>query len=341
MAWQNVAWALRRSPMMLTEKGLPDSTAKTVLVVLCEYSDVDGSNAFPSVPVIEYESSLDERTVRRALDRLEAAGLITAVGKIGRDVTIWQVNVQLARSESALPDFMAGKDAKKAAEAERARRNREKAKAKTAPVVTAAGPEGLGYIDVQREISASAAAPRTDSLSVRTDTESVRTDSLPVRTDRVTPLPTSYPPSTHQAPTTGGTLPPDPLRNPTASRPGTDSQTSPSDGVTQTQPLTTLPTDRAGARVRAVGVASVPALRLIDGGDEEAPTISRGLFPAVVPDDDPVGAAYASWGDDLAVRPDRAASSASAAAEAARAAARAAAARTAGDLPRAAGGDWP
>lgn len=59
------------------------ATAHAVLVVLCRHADENGQNCFPSAPVIMKKSHLFERTVRKAIKELEAAGWISVTQAVG------------------------------------------------------------------------------------------------------------------------------------------------------------------------------------------------------------------------------------------------------------------
>lgn len=49
---------------------------RTVLLIIASYADPDGGHANPSVPTIAADAGVNERTARRALRALEAAGLV-------------------------------------------------------------------------------------------------------------------------------------------------------------------------------------------------------------------------------------------------------------------------
>jgi Helix-turn-helix domain len=51
---------------------------KFVLVGLANHAGPDGTGAFPSVATLVRYTGLSERTVRTCLDRLEAAGIVSA-----------------------------------------------------------------------------------------------------------------------------------------------------------------------------------------------------------------------------------------------------------------------
>ncbi|MFD5266720.1 helix-turn-helix domain-containing protein [Streptomyces sp. NPDC058335] len=125
MSTEAVTWAMDDAPMLRTDKGRPDSTARHVLQVLAEHARPDGSNSHPSVLRIQYRTGYDERTVQRALRRLEAGGLIRKQGTVnGR--TKWKLQMQLKRPEFDWAELEAeAEDAKRQA-AERQRRARAK-----------------------------------------------------------------------------------------------------------------------------------------------------------------------------------------------------------------------
>ncbi|MFD8970501.1 helix-turn-helix domain-containing protein [Streptomyces sp. NPDC059568] len=125
MSTEAVTWAMDDAPMLRTDKGRPDSTARHVLQVLAEHARPDGSNSHPSVLRIQYRTGYDERTVQRALRRLETGGLIKRQGSVnGR--TKWKLALHLKRPEFDWAELEAeAEDAKKQA-AERQRRSRAK-----------------------------------------------------------------------------------------------------------------------------------------------------------------------------------------------------------------------
>ncbi|MGE7432780.1 helix-turn-helix domain-containing protein [Kitasatospora sp. NPDC001175] len=82
MSTEAVKWAMDDAPMLLTEKGRPDTTARHVLQALAEHAHKDGGGARPSNRRLRYRTGYDERTIRRALRRLEDGGLIVADGTV-------------------------------------------------------------------------------------------------------------------------------------------------------------------------------------------------------------------------------------------------------------------
>ncbi|WP_327710072.1 helix-turn-helix domain-containing protein [Streptomyces sp. NBC_00464] len=111
--------------MLRTGKGRPDSTARHVLQVLAEHARPDGSNTHPSVLRIQYRTGYDERTVQRALRRLEKSGLIQRDGSVGGR-TKWRLALSAKRPAFDWAELEAeAEDAKKQA-AERQRRSRQR-----------------------------------------------------------------------------------------------------------------------------------------------------------------------------------------------------------------------
>lgn len=125
MSHEAVKWAMDDAPMLLTDKGKPDTTARGVLQALAEHAHKDGSGAHPSVLRIQYRTGYDRRTVQRALRRNETGGLITATGETnGR--TIWQLSLHLKRPASDWADLERAEDEERRAAAERKRRSRSR-----------------------------------------------------------------------------------------------------------------------------------------------------------------------------------------------------------------------
>lgn len=123
MSHQAVTWAMKKAPMLLTEKGKPDTTARHVLAVLAECAEADGSEARPSLMTVQHRSGYDRRTVQRALRRLEDGGLIKAGGvKFG--CTVYRLAMHLVRPESDWAELEAEEARQKDADAERQRRSR-------------------------------------------------------------------------------------------------------------------------------------------------------------------------------------------------------------------------
>ncbi|MHC3450831.1 helix-turn-helix transcriptional regulator [Streptomyces prasinus] len=125
MSTEAVTWAMDRAPMLRTEKGKPDTTARHVLQALAEHASPAGTDAHPSVLRIQYRTGYDRVTVQRALRRLEKGGLIAKDGtKEGR--TRYKLAMELRRPATDWADLEREEDEFRAAAAERKRRSRSK-----------------------------------------------------------------------------------------------------------------------------------------------------------------------------------------------------------------------
>jgi hypothetical protein len=71
-----ISWALNLAPVPRDRGGKRNPACKAVLVGLANHAGPDGTEAFPSVRTLVRYTDLSERTVRTALDRLEAGGII-------------------------------------------------------------------------------------------------------------------------------------------------------------------------------------------------------------------------------------------------------------------------
>jgi hypothetical protein len=72
-----ISWALNLAPVPCDRGGKPNPACKAVLIGLANHAGPDGKEAFPAVRTLIRYTCLSERTVRTALDRLEAEGIIT------------------------------------------------------------------------------------------------------------------------------------------------------------------------------------------------------------------------------------------------------------------------
>ncbi|MCF2531722.1 helix-turn-helix domain-containing protein [Yinghuangia soli] len=123
MSHEAVTWAMRDAPMLRTEAGKPDHTARHVLQVLAEFAQKDGSEARPSTVTIRYRTGLDRSTVQRALRRLEEARLIAAVG-IVNGCTNYTLALSQVRPASDWDELVEEEERRRAAAAERKRKSR-------------------------------------------------------------------------------------------------------------------------------------------------------------------------------------------------------------------------
>jgi hypothetical protein len=71
-----ISWAFNLAPVPRDHNGKRNPACKAVLIGLANHAGPDGKDAFPSVRTLVRYTDLSERTVRNALDRLEAEGTI-------------------------------------------------------------------------------------------------------------------------------------------------------------------------------------------------------------------------------------------------------------------------
>jgi hypothetical protein len=71
-----ISWALNLAPVPFDHGGKPNPACKAVLIGLANHAGPDGREAFPAVRTLMRYTCLSERTVRTALDRLAAEGII-------------------------------------------------------------------------------------------------------------------------------------------------------------------------------------------------------------------------------------------------------------------------
>jgi DNA-binding Lrp family transcriptional regulator len=113
------------APMLRTEKGKPDTTARHVLQALAEHASPTGTGAHPSVLRIQYRTGFDRATVQRALRRLEKGGLIVKDGMV-ESRTRYKLAMELRRPATDWSDLEREEDEFRAAATERKRRSRSK-----------------------------------------------------------------------------------------------------------------------------------------------------------------------------------------------------------------------
>ncbi|WP_199572684.1 helix-turn-helix domain-containing protein [Streptomyces murinus] len=185
MSTEAVKWAMDDAPMLRTDKGKPDTTARHVLQALAEHARSDGTNSHPSVLRLQYRTGYDRTTVQRALRRLEKGGLILRDGTTeGR--TRWKLAMQVRRPDSDWADLEREEDEFRAAAAERKRRSRSKGVTDATPVTVTDGN------DVTVTDAESVTADVTDATPSR--------HALKVRPSRTERRPNHQQPSDNQLP---------------------------------------------------------------------------------------------------------------------------------------------
>lgn len=240
-----------RSPVLLTDKGHPDTTARAVLVVLAEHAGEDGKGARPSVLRIRFASGYNDRTVQRAIARLESNGLIIRTGTWEDGVAVWSLAMHLERPETVWTDLCADVDNLRITET--AARTNRRIRSRTASL---SGTQNPGHSDEQiSDESPRSEAPEVPVSDLVRDAESTCPGRrIPDVRDATPPEP---PTKNHPLTTPGGTLPPDPLGHepPTESR---HDQTQ-SSSAPQDQPSEVISNSRPHThKERAIGVARVP-----------------------------------------------------------------------------------
>ena len=111
MSVEALSWALNLAPVPADAGGKPNSACAFVLAGLANHAGPDGTAAFPSVDTLVRYTRLSERTVRTALDRLEAAGVIAPCAPEIVAAHIWRAdrrpqgwNLDLSRVRDDLTD---------------------------------------------------------------------------------------------------------------------------------------------------------------------------------------------------------------------------------------------
>lgn len=114
MSVEALAWALNLAPVPADAGGKQNSACAFVLVALANHADSDGIGAFPSADTIARYTRLSERTVRTALDRLAAAGIIrpcapeivaARIPRADRRPQGWDLDLTLVRDDLTETDI--------------------------------------------------------------------------------------------------------------------------------------------------------------------------------------------------------------------------------------------
>lgn len=161
MSHQAVTWAMDEAPMLKTDNGKPDTTARAVLVARAERADEDGKNSHASVVDVIWRTGFDERTVQRAEGRLEKAGLLVRDGFHRSGTVRWNLDMTKRRDPAERAEIEAAIERRKADNAKRERDRRGR---------------------------------RVDAKSTRADSPSTRGDSASTRVDATPPEPSMNPP---------------------------------------------------------------------------------------------------------------------------------------------------
>jgi predicted transcriptional regulator len=130
------------APMLLTDKGKPDTTARHVLQVLAEHADKRGTGARPSLMRIQYRTGYDRRTVQRALRRLEDAKLIEPTS-VMNGCTVYRLVMTTKRPAGDWTALEREEDRQREVDAERQRRYRSRSRVTDANAVTVTDAESV------------------------------------------------------------------------------------------------------------------------------------------------------------------------------------------------------
>jgi hypothetical protein len=116
---------MRDAPMLLTDKGKPDTTARHVLAAQAEFANADGTESRPSLLTLQYRTGYDRRTIQRALRRLEVAKQIKQTGVVN-GCPEYKLALRLKRPASDLEVLKKEEEQRQEQDAERQRRHRAK-----------------------------------------------------------------------------------------------------------------------------------------------------------------------------------------------------------------------
>jgi hypothetical protein len=123
--FKSIRWAMS-VPTLFRSDGRPDTVAHLVLIVLASFADKNGTNARPSLALLAKRSHLTTlKAAADALERLEAAGLVSQSGELVGGVVVWQLNFD-AESAAEDDEFERRLAARRRAATERQRRHRKR-----------------------------------------------------------------------------------------------------------------------------------------------------------------------------------------------------------------------
>ncbi|SCF19565.1 hypothetical protein GA0074695_4231 [Micromonospora viridifaciens] len=185
MSYQAVQWALDDAPMLRTKSGKPDTTARAVLVARAERADEFGRDSHAAIEDVIWRTGYDERTIQRAEDRLEAAGLLVRDGTTQFGTTRWNLAMSQKRDPAERAEIETAIEKRKSDNAARERARRAAARAK-GPITNP------GRMDP--------ASTRVDGDDPRVDADSTRGDLNATRVDATPPEPPTNLPGTPEKP---------------------------------------------------------------------------------------------------------------------------------------------
>lgn len=171
MSWQAVQWALRDAPMLMTDAGKNDTTARYVLVALAEKARGEPLLSYPSIATLRFLTGLDREVIRRALQRLAASGLIVDAGRRGEGVVAWRLDVERIRPGSDEAAIEAEVEERKARDRDRKKRERNTSEDQVSTVLR------RDIDDVSERRTVESTVLRRDSTVLRSDSTVLRLDS--------------------------------------------------------------------------------------------------------------------------------------------------------------------
>jgi hypothetical protein len=122
-AFSPINWA-KNVPPMLRADGRVDTTAHHVLLVLATYAKKDGSEARPGLELLADDCYLTPKYVAEALDRIQAAGLISKSACLTGGTVVWRLHLDVVNTGPSVVDQH--RERRRLADRERQRRHRER-----------------------------------------------------------------------------------------------------------------------------------------------------------------------------------------------------------------------
>ena len=120
-SWRPIRWAKQVPPMVLPN-GHIDKDAHHVLLVLASYAKADGSQARPGLLTLARESYMSPAATADALDRIQAAGLISKTADLNGGTVVWQLDLNVRSTGESVVDERA--ERRRARDRARKRRDR-------------------------------------------------------------------------------------------------------------------------------------------------------------------------------------------------------------------------
>lgn len=163
-AWAPIRWALQVPPMLLPNRHV-DKDAHHVLVVLATFAKRDGGEARPGLPLLARRCYMSQSTVADALDRIQAAGLISKTADLTGGTVVWKLDLEVRGPDETVVDERA-----KAGRAAAARRQREyRARQRVTPQSGVTSPVDRPVDEPVDNSTVTPLSPVTDNASLGRD----------------------------------------------------------------------------------------------------------------------------------------------------------------------------